>query len=261
MSRRSLVASIVLLTALVATVGVYMFRRAQDARVAEEARAAVAARAEREERRAARDRERVAAESRELRPPGVDGVVLAMTREALEKARPKTIPSRRAQDDDKTWLEETLANGAKVLYAFDGESERLLRMQILSAVPVGEGDVLQRHLEGLGERLGQPSGMYDCPDTGGAPTRQFVWGRRHVALRSVLLFYGDRVSITLDLAPIPLMQASLVNASCQPLTREDLADVPQADAAAIQRARKAAEGQAPPRRMRVPEPEPPPAFQ
>lgn len=258
MSRRSILASVVLVAVLLATGAAFLWKRAEDERRAAAARERMEAQQARDARRASRDRERIAEESDVLLPNALSGVALAATREEVEAARPGVIPSPRATDPDRSWYQESLENGAKVLYAFDDASERLVEVQVLGVVPP-DGQALRRHLQGLGARLGAPNGVFDCDGgTSSAPTRQIVWTRRHVGLRNVLLAYGDRLSVTQTLMPLAQMEVSMRAAGCRPVGKEGAASLPTASPEHIARAQdrasspRAGRPQRPPPRAELP---------
>ena len=97
------------------------------------------------------------------------------------------------------------------MYGFGKGSGRLVRIQVMSMLPGPEA--VGPHLTAMLETYGRPTGAYNCPDTGGVPTRRFTWRRAQTALADIFLVYGDRVSVTLDIAPAGGRGASLSSAS------------------------------------------------
>jgi hypothetical protein len=194
------------------------------------------ARHERETREAAarvrREEQRwvgVRRESAALVPDMLRGVVLGMTTQELLQVRPRAARNRnQAQiEPGLIALEENLANGARVVYAFRQANDRLERIQVLSLLP--GMSAIGPHLEAMNVTYGAPTGMWNCPDTGGVPTRRFTWRRTYSTLADIFLVYGDRVSLTLYVAPNNVIQHSLQRASCRPVrSREEAAEFPVA---------------------------------
>lgn len=235
MSRGTAIAIAVLLAVLAVTAGVYAYQTQRAAQLAEVARAEAEERVEREARRVERDRERIADESAKFLPQGLGEIALAMERPALRKVRPEARLSLTAQETGMQWLEETLENGAKVLYGFDQKSDRLVEVQILSTL--SDPDVLGEHLRRLHERLGQPSGVVDCPTPGSVPTRRFVWVASQLTFSDVLVIYGRSISLTMKLEPNARAASALENAACRPVTGEALGRMPAASPEQLDRAR------------------------
>jgi len=198
--------------------------------------AEVQARVEREqrleERREERQQEReefvdeLRAESAELMPAMLEGVALGMDEAELRQLRRAVRPNPQGNDPRLSFLSERLSNGAQIMYGFTRGSGRLVRIQVMSMLPGPEA--VGPHLTAMLETYGRPTGAYNCPDTGGVPTRRFTWRRAHTALADIFLVYGERVSVTLDIAPAETIGASLRRSSCQPITREQLGEFPAA---------------------------------
>jgi hypothetical protein len=223
--------------------GVLGYLRWQDAE--DERRAGEARRDERERRDREQEerREQALAELREesagLIPPMLGEIALGMSKDELRAERAATRPRLDAADRDPmglTWLEERLPNGSQVVYGFDAES-RLAQLQIMSVLPSGEA--LTAHMTAMIETYGRPTGIWDCPNTGGVPTRRFTWRRAETALADILLIYGDRISQTLYIAPEGIIGASLRHASCTPVrSEEQLVSFPTTTVEQIQRTQK-----------------------
>lgn len=211
----------------------------------EAARAAEAR--EREARRSAREKRRQEAlrelreESETLIPPSLDGVALGQTKVEARAARPEMRPRLQGGDQGGlglTWMEERLPNGSEVVYGFDAE-DRLAQLQVMSVMPSAEA--LRAHLTSMVETYGRPTGVWDCPDTGGVPTRRFTWRRAETAIADILLIYGNRISQTLYIAPAGVIGASLRRAACRPVeSREQLENFPITTVEQIQKRQKRA---------------------
>lgn len=212
--RRLLVASLAFLAVAIG-VGVAVFivqrehadreRRRQETHerhVADEQAAAIALVARLEE------------ESRSLIPPALDGVALGITDDELRARRPSASASRTAGDRDKVYYEENLPNGAQILYGVDRHARRLMQIQILSLLPSTEA--ISPHLTSMNDTYGSPTGVWDCPDTEGVPTRRFTWRRSLSTVMDVFLVFRGRVSLTLYIAPNEFIGASLARSHCHP---------------------------------------------
>jgi hypothetical protein len=202
------------------------------ARALEEARVARRQEREREEQQRLA---RLIEESGELMPEVVHGVALGMNLEEVRRARgPRVAPSSQGRGGPLSMFEERLGNGGQVMYGFDPASQRLVQVQVLSLLPTV--DAISPHLAAMNERYGTPTGIWDCPTTGGVPTRRFTWRRSETTVSDVFLVYGERVSITLYIATSDQIGRSLQMASCTPVTRESLAEFPIATAEQMQEA-------------------------
>ncbi len=190
-------------------------RRRADERHAAEERA-------RAEQLIARTRE----ESKTLIPTMLEGVVLGMSEEELQRLRPASVRDTRNPDRVLMFRKEDLRNGANVVYGFDRRAQRLVQVQVLSLLPaVG---AIAPHLTAMNEQYGRPSGYWDCPDTGGVPTRRFTWRKSALTVMDVMLIFRGRVSLTLYIAPNMTIAASLQRARCRPVTAEEMERFPVA---------------------------------
>jgi hypothetical protein len=86
---------------------------------------------------------------------------------------------------------------------------------VLSVLPSVEA--FTAHFTAMLDTYGQPTGAWDCPDTGGVPTRRFTWRRARTTLADIFLLYGERISVTLYIAPTEVIGASLARSNCQPV--------------------------------------------
>lgn len=174
----------------------------------------------REVRREAQRWANVRRESAGLMPAAVEGVAIGMTRDEVAEARPSMRPDERANGEPGISIEsENLANGARVIYAFESATRRLQRVQILSQLP--SMDAIAPHLTAMNDRYGAPSGAWHCPDTGGVPTRRFTWRRAYTTLSDVFLVYGNGVALTLYVAPNDVIERSLRLGHCRPIRDRD----------------------------------------
>jgi hypothetical protein len=231
MKRSTLVPLALVLGALALGVGLWAWleARAESERVAR-AEARAAERAERRERALAELREASAPEI----PDVIHGVTLAMTLEEVRAARPdaNVHASTAHHDEGLHFFEEDLPNGARVMYGFDDETDRLAQIQILSLVPTV--NAITPHLAAMHERYGPPTGVWDCEPEGALPTRRFSWRRERVAIADVLLVYGDRVSITLYVTTPERMGASIYRSSCHPTPTDQIERFPTASPEQVQ---------------------------
>ena len=200
-------------------------RSAEEAR---ERREEERARVEEEQRRELRE------EATSLMPEVISGVALGMTREEVREVRGanEVPPAHPREVPALDFLEEQLANGGEVVYGFDRQSGALAQVQVLSMMPTLQG--IAPHLAAMNERYGTPTGVWDCPDTGGVPTRRFTWRHAEVTVSDVFLVYGDRVSLTLYVTSTESTAASLQRSRCHPVPREQLDRFPVARPEALQ---------------------------
>ena len=239
--RRPVLLVIALVAAAAVALGVLYWKDAQAERAAEEERAR-----EREAEAAARDEQRAEAlrelreESAELIPDVLGDLALGMTRDELRAVRREVRPRIGGAPDPLglTYMEEQLPNRSQVVYGLDTEG-RLAQLQILSVLP--SAGALEAHLTAMIETYGRPSGIWDCPDTGGVPTRRFTWRRAETALADILLIYGNRISQTLYIAPQGMIGASLRRAACRPVqSTAQLENFPVTTVEAIQQTQEPA---------------------
>lgn len=172
-------------------------------------------------------------ESRGLIPELLSGVALGMRLDDVRRARPAmTVPTGETPGEEGVRLmEERFQNGARAVYVFEEESERLQRVQVLSLLP--SVDAVAPHLTAMNEQYGSPTGVWDCPDTGGVPTRRFTWRHGRTTVSDVFLVYGGRVSVTLYVAPTPVIARSLRIGRCHVITRDQLEHFPVATPAQL----------------------------
>lgn len=167
---------------------------------------------------------RLERESKALMPPPLEGVSLGMRQDEVRRLRPAIGPARTQGDPDKTFFEEQLPNGATVIYGFQKRGLRLTQIQVLSLLPNVEA--LGPHLTAMNETYGSPSGVWDCPDAEGVPTRRFTWRRSLVTVADVFLIFRGRISVTLYVAPSEVIGASLARARCTPVSRDRIGQFP-----------------------------------
>lgn len=167
--------------------------------------------------------ERLRAESGRLMPEVLGDVVLGMDVEALRAERPRARLERERTDPQKFFWEEQLGNGAQVMYGFDKVSSRLLHVQILSRMPTPEA--IAPHLTAMNETYGTPTGVWDCPDTEGVPTRRFTWRGDVTSMADIFLLHESGISVTLYIAPTEVIHRSLMMSGCRPLESADQLEV------------------------------------
>jgi len=168
-------------------------------------------------------------ESRDLIPDALDGVELGMSLTRAQQRRPRMHRNPATSANPETpglrFMEEDLPGGARAVYGFEVESQRLQRLQVLSLLP--DASAIGPHLAAMNETYGTPTGIWSCPNTGGVPTRRFTWRHGRNTVSDVFLVYGGRVSVTLYIAPSTVIFSSLRRAQCTPVTsREDAVEFP-----------------------------------
>jgi hypothetical protein len=211
--------------ALVGIIGIFIWWKAEEDAAREQREADRIARQEAREEREAEHEARLVEESSELMPQGLEGLALGMGKDAVAELRPMQPKLGATEDRTKTFYEEELANGSQVVYGFDVETDTLSQIQVLSILPSVEA--FRAHFTAMIEEYGSPTGAWDCPDTGGVPTRRFTWRRAQTTLADIFLIYGDRISVTLYIAPTEVIGASLVRSRCQPVqSTEQLLNFP-----------------------------------
>lgn len=221
MDRRRLTLGALTLVLVVGGVAIYYWQEAEEeARVAEQAARREATEARRERREDERWRT-IREESEELIPPLLRGVHLGMSlanARGLRRGMQANTATSNLQEPDMTFMAERLGNGAGVVYGFERESQRLQRLQVQSILPNPEA--IAPHLTAMNETYGAPTGIWDCPNTGGVPTRRFTWRHGQTTVSDIFLIYGGRVSVTLYIAPTNIIMRSLRMASCRPVRNQ-----------------------------------------
>lgn len=200
-----------------ALVGAYLYLSgADDLDGIEDDDEAAAAREAEREREVEERWDDVAEESRDLVPRMIEGIELGMGLLQAQQRRPGIERNGVAQNPDEPnmrFFEERLPNGARVVYGFERESQRLQRIQVLSMLPSPEA--IGPHLQAMNDQYGTPTGIWDCPNTGGVHTRRFTWRHGQTTVSDVFLVYGGRVSVTLYIAPTGIIHRSLRMAGCR----------------------------------------------
>ncbi|MBX7195656.1 MAG: hypothetical protein K1X94_26605 [Sandaracinaceae bacterium] len=203
------------------------------------------ARVEREERREREQAVRLVRqreESMSLMPEALTGVALGMTVEEVRATGHRLEPSssRPPEGLELTMYEERLTSGAQMMFGFSRGSGHLQQIQVMSLLPRVEA--IAPHLQAMNERYGTPSGIWDCPDTQGLPTRRFTWRHAQTAISDVFLLYNGRASLTLYIATPDTIGRSLRMSHCAPVPRERLDQFPTASPEQIQHATVEATG-------------------
>ena len=182
-----------------------------------QARAAQQAERDAEEAREERRLTRLRRESEELIPELLEGVYLGMPLERARAARPRMAPDLSGRDPEPGTVvfEERFPNGARAMYVFRQPDDALERVQVLSLLPTVHA--VAPHLAAMNAQYGTPTGIWDCPQTGGVPTRRFTWRHGETTVSDIFLVAGDRVSVTLYIAPSDVIGRSLAMAACRPV--------------------------------------------
>jgi hypothetical protein len=231
MSRTRLLNMSLALAALAGIVGIFAWWNAEESAARERRHEARQAREDARRERDAERAERLIEESAELMPDMLEGLFLGMEKDDVAELR-RMQPKLGDTDPTKTFYEELLANGAQVVYGFDRETDTLAQIQVLSILPSGEA--FNAHFTAMIESYGRPTGAWDCPDTGGVPTRRFTWRRARTTLADIFLIYGDRISVTLFIAPTEVIGQSLARSRCVPVSSyEQLLEFPTTSLEAI----------------------------
>jgi hypothetical protein len=171
--------------------------------------------------RLAQRQRRLREESERLIPSVVGGVYLGMPVAEARQAR-RMAPDLTGQSEPGTRVfEEQLPNGSHAMYVFDRRTDRLQRLQVLSMIPTAG---IAPHLTAMNEQYGPPTGIWDCPNTGGVPTRRFTWRHGETTVSDIFLVRGDQVSVTLYLAPSAVIARSLRMGGCRPIASADQID-------------------------------------
>jgi hypothetical protein len=186
--------------------------------------------AERAERRSAERRaqrleareQRLRDESERLIPSIIRGVYLGMPREAAMRAREMTLDLSGQNEEGTSVYEERLPTGSRVMYIFDRGNDRLERIQVLSLIPA---QMIGAHLLAMNEEYGSPTGVWDCPNTGGVPTRRFTWRFGETAVSDVFFIREEQASVTLYIAPSGVIERSLRRSACRPVRDREQLDV------------------------------------
>jgi hypothetical protein len=168
-------------------------------------------------------------ESAGLMPEMLPGIALGLGRDEVQEIRGTRLERdlRGGEAGIELWIER-MPNGAQVAYGFDPRVGLLLQVQILSLLPSVEA--IAPHLTAMNERYGRPSGIWNCPDTGGVPTRRFTWRYAETAISDIFLISpSGQVSVTLYLTTNERTAASLGRSSCHPATAEELETFPVAE--------------------------------
>lgn len=171
---------------------------------------------------------RIQEESGGLIPPMLNGVrlgqTLAQVRERRSELGGDEMDQQGLNEPGMQMYEEDLPNGGRAVYAFERSTGRLQRLQMLSLLPNAEA--IGPHLAAMNDQYGTPTGIWDCPQTGNVPTRRFTWRHGETTVMDIFLVYAGRVSVTLYIAPNPIILRSLRMANCRPIQADQLANFP-----------------------------------
>ncbi len=228
MSRRSLT-QIGLVLAILG-VGVASYWTYQSKQAEEENARELARQAEAEERERDLDARwgRIQEESAELIPRLLEGVRLGQSLAEVRAQRPQLgaspIEQQGRVEPGMEMYEEELSNGGRAIFAFERATGRLQRLQMLSLLPSPEA--ITPHLTAMHDQYGSPTGVWDCPMTGGVPTRRFTWRHGETTVSDVFLVYGGRVSVTLYIAPNAIILRSLRMSGCRPADPAEIGQFP-----------------------------------
>jgi hypothetical protein len=175
-------------------------------------------------------------ESGNLMPDALEGVALGLSRETIQRVRPAIRLKLEPGEPGIVFYDETLENGAQVVYGFAEGNDLLSQVQIMSILPP---EAVAPHLQTMIGEYGTFTGIWDCPRTGDVPTRRFTWRRGETTIADIFLVYGNRVSVTFYIAPSDRIAHSLARAGCRPLQSiEELENFPVASIEQIQSAER-----------------------
>lgn len=153
-------------------------------------------------------------DSKRLLVGQLEGVTLGMDLTALLHVHPRLKRQVAADREGLLVFEEVLTNGARVLYFLtDVDPPKLARVQIAAELPTLE-EVVKRVLDRQ-QRLGAPSGVWDCPARAGElPTRRYTFRANSAAAADVYVLLGERALATYYVASVTDIRNSLELAGC-----------------------------------------------
>ncbi len=173
----------------------------------------------------------IAETSHGLMPEGFDRLYVSMPLDSLQRIRTSVRQEHGAlaqrDDTQQVWAEDD-PGGARVIYLVAPRSQLVTQVQFMSRLQHTEE--LGPHFRALQDRYGQPTGVWDCPETPTtSPMRRFTWRREGSSLMEAVLIYGSTIAITLIIAATEDIGAALRRGGCQPVQgNEALARFPVA---------------------------------
>jgi hypothetical protein len=182
-------------------------------------------------RRALGALQQIAEMSQQLMPPGYERVYVSMPLDELRRARPAVHrdTSAPARPDGLEVWEEDDPSGARVIYLVSARARLVTQVQFASRL--GDPQEVRGHFDAMQGRYGQPTGIWDCPETPEAsPMRRFTWRREGASVMEAVLIYGSTVALTLVVAPNDDIARALSRSQCKPVrSPEALRNFPVAD--------------------------------
>lgn len=165
--------------------------------------------------------------SGELLRSELPGVELEMDMTELLSLRPKLHRQPRADRDQLTVYEEELGPRQRALYFFADATPRprLARVQIASEL--AQVDAIVERVLALQQRMGAPSGVWDCPaEAGQLPTRRYGYQRKPAAAVDIYAIIGEHALATYYVASSEQQRTSLRESGCQPTAPEQAGRFP-----------------------------------
>jgi len=149
--------------------------------------------------------------------PELPGVTLEMDLSELLRVHSHLMRQPAADREQLKVYEEQLGDQRRALYFFGGPAQRLLRVQVASQLPHVDA-IVQRVLD-VQQRLGAPTGVYDCPAASGqVPTRRYSYLRGAAGALDVYAILGERALATYYVASANQLRDSLKLAGCLPIS-------------------------------------------
>lgn len=173
----------------------------------------------------------IAETSHGLMPEGYEALYISMPFDHLQRLRPNIRRERGAlgqrDDGQEVWAEDD-PGGARVVYLVSAGGQLLTQVQFMSRLDRAEE--LDPHFRALQQRYGQPTGVWNCPETPTAsPMRRFTWRREGASLMEAILIHGSSIAVTLVVAATGDVGAAVQRAQCQPARNaQEIANFPVA---------------------------------
>jgi hypothetical protein len=170
--------------------------------------------------------------SAELLAKELPGVQLEQDLGELRTVRPGITRQSGADREQLSAYEEQRGPRERVLYFFGGSPPRLQRVQI--ATQLAQVDAIAARVLALQQRLGPPTGVWDCPAARGQlPTRRYSFVRDQAAAADVFAILAERALATYYVTSRQQLRASLQQADCRPTPPERATRFPMLPAGAL----------------------------
>jgi hypothetical protein len=154
--------------------------------------------------------------SRELLQADLPDVKLGMDLPDVLSVHPRLKRRTEADREGLKVFEEPLGEKRSALYFFAGDQAgigALMRVQIASSVR-GLEAIVKRVLD-TQNRLGPPSGVWDCPASAGqVPTRRYSYKRGLASALDIYTLIGDDAAATYYVSSTRQIRSSIKEAGC-----------------------------------------------